>query len=582
MRSFFGQYVGGRKEPLIETMRSVDYGYVSESSTATAPTSTTGGGAPPAAERPPLRSVPSLGEVSVQLPPAVVRRNSIEVQRHPLEQPHHVGETGDGRGSRAPPATTAPKQQYQYYTPPLPTAAGLQAAVKHDVARPLQQQQRTNRWDPAWAGEHSRSVDEEDRRIQGDRHFLSSCFPPRRPRAGTDEFDGEIASKIPASDSLYAKFQTICVRSGMIYAFIVVLTAASMVYGVSDKLAHTQHRFAEVLDLQVAFLGNAYFFVNDIPRLLEAVSQGHVYQNSCLHAGGSLSDLWITGNGMYSLWQTDEAVLEYLTTDDGGGESVAATYDYGLCSVTQILQGSDEYIGYGNKYGKYYSDGLNPCIMDSAYAGFVEAELVRDPVAWDYVILVEQTKRMAVAEARNDTVYYLTNHYGPLIKASGAIPVIVDTHSFWSSNSNMTGLTDIPTFTSLIAEGVADFTAALASALPKKQAPLVAPIGLAYLTVWEEDFELWEKLFLDDGIHSSMYGSYMFACVLYASLFGQLPEAVENMPALFMDARKIVGQATYPSADEAEYMRNVAGRVTLTGFVPQSLLDVYAANGGSR
>jgi hypothetical protein len=238
---------------------------------------------------------------------------------------------------------------------------------------------------------------------------------------------------------------------------------------------------------------------------------------------------------------------------------------------------------YGNKYGKYYSDGLNPCIMDKTYAGFLESELQRDPVQWDYVVLVEQTKRMAVAEALNDTVSVLVNRYGPLLKTSGAIPVIVDTHAFWSSRSNMTGLTDIPTFTYLIEQGVADFTNALASALPNRQAPLVAPIGLAYLTVWEEDFDLWEKLFVADGIHSSMSGSYMFACVLYATLFGHLPAEPENgVPSLFMDARKIVGQASYPSTDEADYLRAVAGRVVLNGYVPQALVDVVAAANGGR
>lgn len=436
-------------------------------------------------------------------------------------------------------------------------------------------------------------MDEEDllqqrRRIQGDGAAADelpfSCFP-QRPTIDTgtaaDDADDEIATKIP-SNTLYAKFVTQFVRSGLIYVLIVGITAASMVYGVSVKLAHSSHThnyYQEVSDLQVAFLGNAYFFVNDVPRLLEAVSQGHVYQNSCLHAGGSLSDLWITGNGMYSLWQTDEAILEYMTTatDDDASESiVATTYDYGLCTVAQVLQGYDEYITYGNKYGKYYSDGLNPCIVDKYYNGFLEAELERDPVSWDYVVLVEQTKRMAVAEALNDTVSVLTNRYGPLLKASGAVPVIVDTHAFWSSKSNMTGLTDIPTFTFLIEQGVALFTNALASVLPSNQAPLVAPIGLAYLTVWEEDFDLWEKLFLDDEIHSSMSGSYLFACVLYATLFGHLPEEPpENMAALFMDARKTVGQPSYPSADDAEYLRAVAGRVALKGYVPQSLLDVY-------
>jgi len=278
---------------------------------------------------------------------------------------------------------------------------------------------------------------------------------------------------------------------------------------------------------------------------------------------------------MYKLWQTEEAVIEYSS---GGGDddtmvTTSTTYDFGLCTVAQILQGYDEYIGYGNVYGRYYDDNLNPCIKNPYYASFVEQDLENDPVSWDYVVLVDQTKRMAVPQARNDTVNVLINGYGPLLKESGAIPVIVDTHAFWSSNSNMTGLQDIPTFTELIYEGVAEYVDALASVLPRKQKPIVAPIGLAYLTVWEENFELWEKLFLDDQIHASMYGSYLFACVLYSVMFHHMPddEVSENVAMLFMDARKIIGQPTYPESHEAEYLRNVARRVVLRNYVPSSL-----------
>lgn len=423
--------------------------------------------------------------------------------------------------------------------------------------------------------------------------------------------DDEIPTKIPANvPSWYTRFaSTPFVRSGAIYLVIVAITAAAMVYGVSTKVLsalesrrnnNRNNYYLNAQDLQVAFIGNAYFFVNDVPRLLEAVSEGHIYQNSCLHAGGTLSDILLTGNGMYTLWQTEEAKIEYTpsttsssssspygTTDDiySTNSEVAVTYDYGLCTVAQVLQGYDEYMSYGNKYGKYYSDGLNPCIMDTSYTSFVESELKRDPVSWDYVILVEQTKRMAVAEALSETLSVLTYKYAPLLTTSGAIPVVVDTHAFWSEKSNMTGLTDIPTFTYYITQGVESFTAALAAGLPTSQTPLVAPIGIAYLTVWEENYDLWEKLFVDDGIHSSLAGSYMFAVVLYATMFRRLPELPDNnnnanggggIASLFMDARKIIGQASYPSMEEAYYLRQVAGRVVLDSYIPQSMIDAAA------
>ena len=393
-----------------------------------------------------------------------------------------------------------------------------------------------------------------------------------------------VHTKIPGSK--WEKFRAIFFRSGLIYFLVFLVTVASMVYGVSDKFGNAVNPFRSIdwdREISVAFIGNAYFFVNDVPRLLEAVSTGHVYQNSVLHAGGSLKALWQTGNGMYEVWQTDEALIEVSTgTDDD--YTTQTTYDFGLCTVAQILQGYDEYIGYGNPYGRYKNDGLNPCLVNKYYASIVEAELERDPIQWNYVILTDQTKRMAVVKARNDTVQVLTGGYGPFLKASGAIPVIVDTHAFWSEASNMTGLTDIPTFTSLIREGAKAYVDALANLLPRKQSPLVAPIGLAYLTVWEENYDLWQLLFLEDQIHSSAAGSYLFVHVLYCTLFGHMPADDERYTppqVLFQDARKMLGEPYYPSTAEAEYLRDVAKRVTLRGYVPQSLYGEYD-NGGRK
>lgn len=184
---------------------------------------------------------------------------------------------------------------------------------------------------------------------------------------------------------------------------------------------------------------------------------------------------------------------------------------------------------------------------------------------------------MAVDTARESSVYALKEVYGPLIKASGAVPVIVDTHSFWSSTTNMSGLVDIPTFQSLIYEGVDEYLSALSSVLPRSQKPIVAPIGMAYLTVWEERYDLWGKLFLDDGVHSSMFGSYLFAIVLYMTVFGHDPPAgsvfPEQIEYLFSNCRKVIisGQFEVPTYDEATYLQQVARRVTLKGYVPQSM-----------
>jgi hypothetical protein len=386
----------------------------------------------------------------------------------------------------------------------------------------------------------------------------------------------EIESKIPSDEGIAGAIRHIIAlvsSAGILYFILFVVMASGMVYGVLRQTGiFTGINWDQ--DLNVAFIGNSYLFVNDIPRLMETISDGHIYQDSCIHAGGSLSALLVTGNGMYNRWATEDAML--YSADDynenyGGNRAI---YDFGSCSVPQLLKGSDDNLAYGNSYGQFYDDGQNPCLQDPYYLSFLQdtAPSSLYSLKWDYVVLADQTKRMAVSSARQDTITALTSTYAPLLKKIKAIPVIVDTHAFWSDNSNMTGLTDVPTFTSLLYEGVQDYVDALKAELPSRQAPIVAPIGLAYLTIYEEDYELWQQLFLDDNIHSSVHGSYLFASVLYCTMFGHVPPDSLPLPEyLFSDARKLMGQPQYPSYDETVYLNKVAQRVALQGYIPSSL-----------
>jgi hypothetical protein len=383
----------------------------------------------------------------------------------------------------------------------------------------------------------------------------------------------EIASKIPSDQGAIGAIRhtwALLKSTGILYLILFVIMASGMVYGVLRRSG----LFTGIdwdQDLNVAFIGNSYLFVNDIPRLMETISDGHIFQDSCIHAGGSLSALLVTGNGMYNRWATDDAMLysaDDYNEDYGGNRAI---YDFGSCSVPQLLKGSDENLAYGNSYGQFYDDGQNPCLQDPYYLAFLD-DTAPASLEWDYVVLADQTKRMAVSSAREGTISVLASTYAPLLRQIRAIPVIVDTHAFWSDNSNMTGLTDIPTFTSLLYEGVQDYVDALKAELPARQAPIVAPIGLAYLTIYEEDYELWQQMFLDDDVHSSVHGSYLFACVLYCTLYGHSPPDSLPLPEyLFSDARKLMGQPQYPSYDETVYLNNVARRVALQGYVPSSL-----------
>lgn len=366
-------------------------------------------------------------------------------------------------------------------------------------------------------------------------------------------FDYSVSSNI----SFWNRLRSTYVRSGLIYMFVFAIMAGGMVYGVSVKLFDEASSIDWDVNYNVGFLGNSYFFVNDIPRCLEAISEGHVYQNSVIHPGSSLSELWVTGNGMGKLWKTDKAYMGHYDT-----------YDYGLCSVAHILQGYDEYMDYGNSAGKYYDDGLNPCINDYDYSSFINNDI--SVASWDYIVLVDQTKRMAIPSARNESVQVLMHGYAKFLQHSQAPRVVlVDTHAFWSENTNMTGLSDIVTFTRLIYQGVQTYVTALSSVL--RRPPLVAPIGLAFLVIYEEDTDIWKSLFLDDQIHMSMTGSYLFAMVLYTTIFGHLPSPDIYLPALFSDSRQIVGNVDYPDSSLEEYFRSVTRKVVLKRYIPNSL-----------
>eukprot|EP00977_Amphora_coffeiformis_P011509 scaffold2767_cov177-Amphora_coffeaeformis.AAC.83 len=388
----------------------------------------------------------------------------------------------------------------------------------------------------------------------------------------------DIPSKVPTSDGNISKLKQFVCTSSFLYAVMFVGMASGMFYGVlsNSRLSYSISDVDITIDwseeLNVAFIGNSYLFINDIPRIMEAVSEGHIHQESVIHSsGGSLGNLLLTGNGMYPRWKTEEAVIDSYLNSYGNNVTI---YDYGLCSVAQILTGYDEIISYGNKDEAYYNDGKNPCIRNQNYFNYIEDKLENSSFAWDYVVLSDQTKRMAVEQARQQSIYALANAYGPLIRDAGAIPVIVDTHAFWSESTNMTGLVDIPTFQALIYDGVLDYVQALANVLPDWQAPIVAPVGLAFLVVYEENYYLWEKLFVDDEIHSSVHGSYLFSCVLYATMYGHLPKRSTNnqVDSLFANSRLLVGQdIEYPTAQEAFYYRRVAKRVALDGYLPTSL-----------
>ena len=367
--------------------------------------------------------------------------------------------------------------------------------------------------------------------------------------------------------SLLAAFQNMSAKGKYaLAAGLLACLSISVVVAVANKV--------RTKDLNVAFIGNSYFFVNDLPRLMESMSDGHIYQDSCLHGRGSLLNILRTGNGMYPRWET-----EYASISPYGKYYEHELYDYGACSVPELLLGEDSLLSYGNEDGAFADDGKNPCFEDDAYLAYRSALGVNGSVSWDYVVLTDQAKRMCFDDARQDAITALNYTYAPILKGIRATPIIVQPQAFYSENTNMTGLGDIPTFTSKVMEGAKDYMDFLNAKLPRRHRAKIAPVGDAFLAVWEDKTAIWKKLFLEDGVHSSGYGSYLYGAVIYATIYGKMPKAgiviTGDVSELFDNARKLQANSTqFPTKAEAKYLYKIAKKVAVHGYRPKSYATV--------
>ncbi|KAL3803622.1 hypothetical protein ACHAW5_006384 [Stephanodiscus triporus] len=341
----------------------------------------------------------------------------------------------------------------------------------------------------------------------------------------------------------------------------------------------------------VAFVGNSMFYFNDFPRFFEEIGDGGVVQNSCLHGGASIGSLVIEGNSMYPQFETAGAILGL---DDEWG----TIYDYGACTVRQLLSGEE----YQPDRDGYYSEAsndlnnANPCRADAAYmeyanAFFKESTAVRE--GWDYVLINDNSRSPARWSTREHSLETLREFYVPLLLETGSTPVFLWTHAYtfentceteYVENSNvvsMTGLEDIANFTSLTRVGYQAYVDLLNSYLPSSQAPRIAPVGLAFLVVHEENYELWKTLFHCDGLHASPSGSLLQGCIVYYTLFGKMPNKDlilrEDISSLWSRARMMQHAwepaNQFPDQATAKYLYRVAERVMVEGHVPTSFID---------
>lgn len=395
------------------------------------------------------------------------------------------------------------------------------------------------------------------------------------------------------------------------------LAAAVVTAGVSFLLWHggRSRALQKAKVVRIAHVGNSFQFVNDFPRMLPrlAAPTRTIEQDSVLHGSLSLVSLLKKGNGMLNRWATKKAWNETLQM-----------YDYGACTVPQLLIGRDDYLESGN-YNEYYkNDGKNPCFPQhdgnnnydddfylndddnvddaqddddnyqynendddkAAYLEYTIETKMGNGKSWDYVIFNDQSLRPAIRQKRDRSMVVLNNTYSDLLMQAGATPVFMATHAYWRTDINVTalyGIRDVPHFTAKVQLGYEMYANTLIEASSSVLQPLVAPVGIAYLTVWEQNRQLWNKFFGPDLFHPSPHGTYLLGCVIHATIFGILPEpptSVNTIANYFSRARSmhLSGYSQpFPTHQEALYLRWVARRVVFRNYRPPSFQEAWAA-----
>ena len=216
----------------------------------------------------------------------------------------------------------------------------------------------------------------------------------------------------------------------------------------------------------IAFIGNSFIFVNDLPRVMEALSEGEIErQDSCLHGALSVTSLLQRGNGMYNHWGNSTKDEEFP--------------DFGACTVLQLLMGYDE--GLVDDFEDYYTDdGLNPCFQDSNYLQYsvTTRYASSSSLGWDFVVINDQSMYPAVYGKRMKSASTLREDYGAMLNATQSIPILYQTWAYWREDINMTGFVNIPTFTYNLKQGYEYYAEILEEVLPDNLKPKIAPVGL--------------------------------------------------------------------------------------------------------
>lgn len=169
------------------------------------------------------------------------------------------------------------------------------------------------------------------------------------------------------------------------------------------------------------------------------------------------------------------------------------------------------------------SGGHRVDIGRSTHDGWTLADHVRAPetatamrsAKWNIVVLQEQSQIPAVDQFRQQQMYPAARTLVAMARDAGAQPVFFLTWAHrdgWPEN----GLADYGSMQAAIDQGYL--------AIAGEQRAAIAPVGYAWQTVFGREASpgLWQ----DDGIHPTKKGTYLAACVFYATIFRESPKGL--------------------------------------------------------
>ena len=158
---------------------------------------------------------------------------------------------------------------------------------------------------------------------------------------------------------------------------------------------------------------------------------------------------------------------------------------------------------------------------------------------WDYVVLQEQSQVPSIPFEKVNEMYPAVRSMNIAIRQTGALPVLYMT---WGRKNGCPeiGYSDYLTMQDQLTQGYMDIANELAIE--------VSPVGEAWrnAVALRPSLDLWGG----DGIHPGPAGTYLAACVFYATIYQESPKGLKYM-----------GDLDYATGD---YLQGVADQTVLT------------------